>query len=67
MVGPHAFGMLARAHQTMTVPAMRPDGRDVQLELGGETIHGTLSASDHPLINFTGWLELMSAFEGLRG
>jgi len=36
---------------------------DVQLELGAETIHGTLSDSDHPLINFTGWLELMSAFD----
>ena len=30
MVGPHAFGMLGRGFQTMTVPALRIDGRRVQ-------------------------------------
>ena len=30
MVGPHAFGMLGRGFQTMTVPALKIDGRRVQ-------------------------------------
>ena len=30
MVGPHAFGMLGRGFQTMTVPALKLDGRRVQ-------------------------------------
>ena len=30
MVGPHAFGMLGRGFQTMTVPALKVDGRRVQ-------------------------------------
>jgi glutathione S-transferase len=30
MVGPHAFGMLGRGYQTMTVPAMKIDGQRVQ-------------------------------------
>ena len=30
MVGPHAFGMLSRGFQTMTVPALKIDGRRVQ-------------------------------------
>lgn len=30
LVGPHAFGMLARGFPTMTVPALRVDGRRVQ-------------------------------------
>ena len=30
MVGPHAFGMLGRGFETMTVPALKIDGRRVQ-------------------------------------
>jgi glutathione S-transferase len=30
MVGPHAFGMLGRGFQTMTVPALKLDGRRIQ-------------------------------------
>ena len=30
MVGPHAFGMLGRGFQTLTVPALKIDGRRVQ-------------------------------------
>ncbi len=30
MVGPHAFGMLGRGYETMTVPALKLDGRRVQ-------------------------------------
>ena len=39
MVGPHAFGMLARGHQTMTVPALKFEGRRVQ---GSREISRTL-------------------------
>lgn len=30
MIGPHAFGMLGRGFETMTVPALKVDGRRVQ-------------------------------------
>jgi glutathione S-transferase len=30
LVGPHAFGMLGRGYQTMTVPALKIDGRRIQ-------------------------------------
>ena len=39
---------------------------DVALELGGETIRGTLSDGVSPPLEFSGWLELMSAFEVAR-
>lgn len=39
MVGPHAFGMLGRGFQTMTVPALKIDGRRVQ---GSRDISRTL-------------------------
>jgi len=39
LVGPHAFGMLGRGYQTMTVPALKIDGRRVQ---GSRDISRTL-------------------------
>jgi hypothetical protein len=36
---------------------------DVELELGGATIHGTVDDAAGPPVAFSGWLELMSAFE----
>jgi glutathione S-transferase len=48
MVGPHAFGMLGRGFQTMTVPALKLDGRRVQ---GSRDISRALDelAPDPPL------------------
>jgi len=48
---------------------MAPDGRvhlDVALELDGETIRGTVDDGRSPALEFSGWLELMSAFEIVR-
>lgn len=46
LVGPHAFGMLARGFPTMTVPALRIDGRRVQ---GSREISRALDAlQPHP-------------------
>ena len=48
---------------------MDADGRvhlDVALEIEGEAIRGTVSAAVFPTVEFSGWLELMSAFEIAR-
>jgi len=46
LVGPHAFGMLGRGFQTMTVPALKIDGRRVQ---GSREISRELDALEpHP-------------------
>ena len=39
---------------------------DVALEREGEAIRGTVSAGDCPPFEFSGWLELMSAFDIAR-
>ncbi|CAN5616337.1 hypothetical protein BH20ACT17_BH20ACT17_05880 [soil metagenome] len=36
---------------------------DVALELNGDTIQGTIDDRAGPLVEFNGWLELMSAFD----
>ncbi len=48
---------------------MDADGRvhlDVALEVEGEAIRGTVSDGASPPLEFSGWLELMSAFENAR-
>lgn len=39
---------------------------DVALEVDGETIRGTVFDGVSPPVAFSGWLELMSAFELAR-
>jgi len=36
---------------------------DVTLDLGSDQINGTIIDGDGPQLEFTGWLELMSAFD----
>jgi hypothetical protein len=36
---------------------------DVRLELGGDTITGTVDDGAGPAVKSTGWLDLMSAFD----
>jgi hypothetical protein len=36
---------------------------DVALELGGEAIRGTIDDATRAPVAFSGWLELMSAFD----
>ena len=39
---------------------------DVAIDLATETIQGTLDDGTGPVVGFTGWLELMSAFDTVR-
>ena len=39
---------------------------DVELVLGDGTIRGTVDDGRGPALRFTGWLELMSAFDTLQ-
>jgi len=39
---------------------------DVALEPGGDTIRGTVGDGAGPAVEFSGWLELMSAFDTAR-
>jgi hypothetical protein len=39
---------------------------DVALERGGDQIRGTVDDGDGRLREFSGWLELMSAFDSAR-
>ncbi len=39
---------------------------DVALEVAGDAIRGTVAQGDSPAREFSGWLELMSAFETAR-
>lgn len=39
---------------------------DVALALGGDTIRGTVDDGVGPIVEFTGWLDLMSAFDTTR-
>lgn len=39
---------------------------DVALELGGDPIRGTVADGTYDAVEFSGWLELMSAVERVR-